>query len=675
MLPAGTHIVLSSLIAENSLGAVHVGATGAFTLTAFTGSPQLTTIVNAAGDPILMGWLGAGQTTINAASTGDALVFLAGNCFALGSDVRLKAIALIPAIPGLSKLQVAIAEALVANPDPFARGNTPVTSALAVIFASLEAKAAAPTSAVPSPLDIVINPVDGTSGSGVRVLNDFPDGVHFTNTYRRRALAFVDRKSYVSASGTLVASPAALLATPEPIPPVTGTSGGAISTFYNIFNADYAFSEISTPTIALPLVPNSQKTTYVLTIVGPGHNPGVLALLSPAEREAQGNAGATFFIEDLLIPLFSNVALPALSDAITASLAAPGGSVAVADLERQILSNPRIDAEQASGQYGAALTQSVNLLLTDPKLADEFQHEILDRVATKTGRSATIDASKAFAKWNVISQGVSYGLAAFDTTVVGSQYASANEADQWQVDVIPDSVAIAPVVSKVAHARSETLAANVLAAGKAETAFLEYRWINTARAGHIVDPISGDSDNFVTSSKTVTYTADDVATAIDTVRVAVATKARPGVPSVPIGKVQSASITVVPNAEPLVKIAPSACIQFPDAGGKQTYTATAVDAPKGLTLNYGWWLELPTKRQHLSVPGGVYMPYERQLIGPSDTAVVSVDPAPMPVSGGFNDEVDVFLYYVENGQLRSFGNSVIFAGARFANGLVTCNTK
>jgi len=642
-------------------------------------------IVNGAGDPILMGWLAPGSTTINAATTAQVLLYFATNCFTLTDDVRTQAIALIPNLPGLANVTAAVSAALVANSDPFVGGNASVESALTALIASFGSGPAAQGAlrfrqaviASRRPSDVAISPLNGTTGSGIAISNDFPDGIHFVNSFRRRAEAFIDRTTFVDANGNLQQSPAALLASPAPIPPVAGTNGGVISTFVDIFNGNYAFSPVSTPSIPLPLVPNSKKTTYILTIVGAGVLDGAFDTISAADQAASNSVAETYMVQDLLVPFIVNVVLPANSSAIDEALATEGGTAAVQDFIQVLDQNvPAILADEAAGNNTQALTDALNAVTTANVTSAAMQQLILNLVISKQGINAQVTTFEAFSKWNGILQTVTYGLSAFDTTVVGTELAQSDRADQFQIDVIPDTVTLLPQTSTVEDGASQTLTANVLADTTSDNVPLSFTWTDTAKFGHITDGKPGHTDNFTSTSNTVTYTANAAGSGTDTITMQAATIQSPGQPSSAVGNLLSATVNVTVPTVPTITLSPSSCVQFGFGGGTQTYTVNVSNAPPLLTLEFGFLLEAPTASQTLTDPGATKNTFSGQLVGPSNSATLTIGPEPSPQPGtGFNGTIFAQLWSVgSNGQLSNiFGaDKAITATAQYGFGDVDC---
>jgi hypothetical protein len=586
------------------------------------------------------------------------------------ADVRSRAIALIPQAPGFAQVEAAVTAALVAGTDPLGKGNAGIKSALAALLAA--ASKAAGEGGRAHPLDVAISPLDGTSGSGIDVINDFPDGLHFINNYRRRAEAYIDRVSYVDAGGKLVDSPAQLLATPAPIEPVTGTNDGALHTFADIASGNYAWTPVTTEPIALALVPDSRKTTYLLTIVGPGLHDGAFDRIPPSEREASDSIATEFLVTDLVVPLIANVLVPANEHAIEHSLQFTGGESVVHDFTVALLKEaPEIAGEADAGEYGTALRNAVGAIVKSHTLTSFLQQKILDRVISSEGIDAQAQAFATFQNYNAVMQGVTYGLVAVDLTALGRDIASSNRADQWQVVVVPDVVKLLPANSKLGHARSRKLTVSVPADTGAEHVALGYSWSNTAKFGHLTDGLAGHTDTFASSRNAVTYTASDTGLGTDTITVSVESLRDGSEPPEPIGLPQKATVAVGPNEVPLIRLEPSTCVQFGASGGSQGYLATAIDAPKGVTLEYGWPLRGTTKLDHIIVPGAKINTFLQQQVGPSRRATLKIDPLKSQETG-FNGAVSAFLYYLDNGQLHSFDGQVVDTFAFYAAGVVKC---
>ncbi len=87
-----------------------------------------------------------------------------------------------------------------------------------------------------------------------------------------------------------------------------------------------------------------------------------------------------------------------------------------------------------------------------------------------------------------------------------------------------------------------------------------------------------------------------------------------------------------------IALSPSACLHFPQSGGKQTYTATVTHPPPGITLGYAWRLEFggqASGNEKLTVPDAVWMTtsFGAWFIGPSNSATLTLGALPFPTDG------------------------------------------
>jgi len=109
------------------------------------------------------------------------------------------------------------------------------------------------------PSDLSVDP--STSASGIRIVNEFPDGIHFNNFYRRTAKAFVDQISHVPLGG----GPAITDHAPDSsgtvvdIESVAKTDGLA-RTVGDILIGKLAYTPFDTPTMPLPSIADAQST-------------------------------------------------------------------------------------------------------------------------------------------------------------------------------------------------------------------------------------------------------------------------------------------------------------------------------------------------------------------------------------------------------------------------------
>jgi hypothetical protein len=686
VLPAGSGITPSSLTALNSLGHTSIASNGSFSLTTFSGGPQLTTIVDKNGNPLLIGWLGPASTTIDVNSTAAVLLFYASDSFALTADLRAEALTLIPSAPGLSTLASAIGNAIASNPDTFATTNAAVSAALQTLLASL-IQTSSSTNATRMRLHTILTgspflkgyktmgvhfTAVNTPTPGLTPIIDFPDGFHFLNELRRPADVFIDRISFADAAGTH-SDPGSLTPDgPLNIPATAGVQGGTVSTLVDIINGTYAYSPITTSSTPLPLVPNSTSTLYALTVVGPGLLEGAFDQISTPYQDDSNNLAVKFMVTDFLLPLIVSQVIP--SSNLDETLEAPGVQGAIADLVTSLAAVPSISAASSSGDTSGALALATTQVASANSTSAHFLQGVLDQILLSQGIAAQ---QRAFEATQAYFNGL--GMAdrieeAFDASVVFKELATSNRADVYQVIVTPDTVTLIPANQTIVAGFDGTLLASVPAAGSSGVT-LGYTYTNTALFGHLFDGQPGHEDNFMSSSATVTYVANaNVGKGgTDTIGVAIA--------DVDAGNrtqigTADATVHVVPSPAPTppmlsVSISPFGCTTIP-IGGATSYTASAAPAPpQGESYEYGWQFGtsggVPPAGVTFTDPGSSYEPGIAEFVGPSSSVGLSTRP-----SSGANGNVSikVQLFVVDgSGNVTATNAS---AGAFFSDGGLQC---
>lgn len=664
-LPAGSPIALNSLSVRTSVGSAPIAANGTFTVQAFPNGHSLAVVVLPNGDPVLYGFLGTGATTLDATSTAVVFGFFACDAYVLTPDVRAEAPALIAAASGFGTLVNAVASAIATGSDPLKTPNSSLTSAIQAYVASIEAASTSGNASAQRLRDaITISPVGSSTGSGVSLIQEFPSGLHFLNTYRRRAVAEVDRVSYVPSGTTApVPSPTRLTATPLPIPPVNGVNAGVISAIDDIFQTFFnepgnpsAYAPVASSSIALPLVGGSSSTTYLVTLLGPGASLGTFLSLNDADTTIQLQTELYYYIVDLAIPFITTVVLPLEANAIDKALATEGG----ADVISELLSDggtlvPQLQVDFQPNAQGhidplPAINDAMRNLIENPAYTRTLENFFQQAVKLNIGPNSAAALTTSFQTFNKILEGADFGLAAFDATIVGKDLLAANLADQYTVTVVPDKLTLTPSSQTLTGVASGTLTATDLSNTGTGAVPLQYTWTNTAQFGHLTDGIAGHVDSFTTTKNTVTYTSTGSGSGTDTVTVQIGTLQGPRSPSQPIGSPLSATVTVQQPtvAVGAVALTPS-CVYFTGvAPGMQQYTAS-VNLPQGDTLtDYRWSIQYDaTVNATLDVPNSSIVSSSNsgsEYSSASNTATLNVGPL-LPGQSVYFLQLGVWVLY------------------------------
>lgn len=564
-LPSGVSMPMAALTVANSLGSATPATGGTFTATAYQSGPQLTFVRDQNGNTVLAGFLGTGATTIDSLSTAKVLAYFGAGFYALPSPYRTQMIDAVATVPGFSAVQNAVVAALQANPSGLA-SNAGVAAALSTFVSALYAPNSTlslshrlrSVQASRSLRDVLINP--SNAQSGITTINDFPNGVHFMNNYRRAAEAFIDQDSIVDQSGTRVSMPVTDVVPPQDISAVSGlstvTSTLADAVRNYVSGNPTAYSPVSTSSVALSNIENAKSTRFIITIVGAGAPNSSLSLRAE-EASAQRLLVVQQLLQDFIVPIIASIIIPANSSTIDDSLNFIGGSGTLADLATVLsTSAPQIYTLMNAGEVGDAVTLAFNTIANSNTVQLAFMQYVLSKVQSTSGVAAAETffngANGLMNKSLAIFSGA---LVAADVATVVANIAASNDADQVTVDVAADTVTLTPATVSLVNGATQDFTVNVPSASDSEAAIV-WHWSNTGTAGHITDHINGHLDNFDSSSNDVTYIANLNGTGNDTVTVTAFEVQQQN--RVQIGNPQSATVTVAATPTPSPLGAPPA---------------------------------------------------------------------------------------------------------------------
>ena len=499
VMPMGVALGADKLSVVTSIATAKPATSGAVTIATYADGEQLAIALSPAGNPMMMGWIDATHTTISAATTADVLAYFALSGSLMLNDVERQAlIADIPQATGISALEAAVQSELAANVDAFAKPDAVLTQALAAFATPYYAKAQANASRAKA-LGILITPA---IQSGVDVQQDPPFAAHVSNSFRRRAFAFVDRISHTTA-GLDVADPLAV--TSFEVPPVIGVNGGVTGALTDIMSAYYgnqptAYASINAPEggFAVPLVSGSDKTTYQVTVVGPGLAAGVAASLTATQSAALTDVALRGFVKDFMVPTLANAVLGSGAIDFTAGqgtdkakfLADVLASVTT-DFIAFVPTGSALRDKIARGQWfdaGVDIAGTVggsNALRT--MLIGGFNKAVASRVA---GGLDPGPMSGLLSSFNTIMNAAGGVLQVFDTGTYVKDLANSDQADQWSVVVTPGQVALNPPKSNIGVGGTVVLTASAPGAG--DTTGYSYHWATTTQFGDLSEgPMAG----------------------------------------------------------------------------------------------------------------------------------------------------------------------------------------
>lgn len=529
VMPLGVTLGADKVSVVTSVDSEAPVASGAVSLKSYTAGEQLAIVLSPAGNPMMMGWIDSSHTTISAATTAHVLAYFAfGGSWMLNDSERQALIATIPQAAGIGALESAVQSELAASVDAFAKPDAALTEALSSFVQPYYANAQTPMASGTRAraLGLVISPA---RQSGIDVLQDPPFAAHLSNNFRRRAFAFVDRVSHTTA-GVDVADPLAV--TSFEVPPVSGVNGGVTGALTDIMSAYYgnqptAYGPIDAPSggIAVPLVDGSDKTTYQVTVVGPGLSVGAAASLTATQSAALNDVALRGFVKDFMVPTLANAVLGSGAIDFTAGQGSDKARF-LADVLTSVTTDfiafaptlPGLTDKIVNGQWfdaGVDITSTVagaNALRT--MLISGFQKAVASRVAAGLDPGPMSGLLGAF---NSIMNAAGGVLQVFDSGAYVADLVHSDQADQWGVIATASTVALNPQASTIGVGGTVVLTAAVL--GVEDTSGYSYHWTTTTQFGDL-NEIGGGSrthqSDFCSSSNQALFVYETT-TAVGTV--------------------------------------------------------------------------------------------------------------------------------------------------------------
>lgn len=516
VVPDGVNFTPDQLTLTTSVASVKPTAAGSATIGAYTSGSQLAIVLTPSGNPLLMAWVDAQHTEISAATTAQVLGYFAlGGPLTFSDTERGTMIAGMPTAQGIGAVEAAITSALKANPEAFASGSPGVNQSVVAFAAPFYAAAKASAGAAGRTAKAQAVSIDpAQQRSGIYVLEDAPFAMHLTNSYRRRAYAFVDRVSHtnVDSSGNSTEIDDSNSVTRRvaqfEIAPTIGLSGGLAGTIGDIMMTlagaqPTAYADVSSPVdkngdlapVPLPLVDGSTKTTFQLTVVGPGGQPTSVAM-TDEQRQAQIKVSISGNVQDYLMPFVSNVILGSgvvkldiPTNAVHQFLADMGQSMS-ADLINYATASPDLQTAFMAGD-----TKTVLYILGTSNELQTILVKGFEVAASKCTTCAGPNTPKAaaflksfFAIVNLTGGILELGDAAARDYQIS---ALSSPADQWTLVSKASKVALNPTTANVnASVPTTILTASVL--GAENTAGFSYHWTTTTSFGDLSE-IGGSS--------------------------------------------------------------------------------------------------------------------------------------------------------------------------------------
>ena len=497
VMPQGVSLGADKVMVLTAIGAIAPAASGAVTVSVYDNGEQLAIVNSPAGNPMMMGWLDATHTTISAATTAQVLAYFAlDGALMLSSVERHALISDMPQANGIGALEAAVQAQLAANVDAFAQPNAALKQAVSDFatpyFASARAGGSSASGRARA-LGVTITP--GTQ-SGIDVLQDPPFAAHVSNTYRRRAHAFVDKVSDTYDTGDVLS---AASITDFDVDPVIGVSGGVSGAITDIIGAYYgnkptAYAPVTAPesgSFDVPLTPSALKTTYRVTIVGAGTFPGSASPLTAPQQQALDSISTKGFVEDFMLPTLANAVLG--SGVFDVKTLVGDKAKFAADLTNSVLGDflafepsiPGLHKDITEGHWFTAAVDINNTVDGSSSLRTMIIKGFTD-AAVKNGTAAIPDTRDLLGFLNGFNTYLNAAgglLQVFDSGAYLADIERSDNADQWTLVVNAEKVTLNPAASSIGVGGTVTLEATAL--GVDDTSGYSYHWTTSTKFGDL----------------------------------------------------------------------------------------------------------------------------------------------------------------------------------------------
>jgi hypothetical protein len=483
-----------------------------------TGS-ELVAVLDSTGNPVLLGWIGDGNTTINARTTADALTYFAIEGFGAPNENQAALLTAISQQSGGDAIATDISTDVSGGKNLGTQGATYASDLKAYALTLVGGSAPNVVRAL-TPVQSKSNPVErpatvssispdpttpaGTQ-SGITVnAGTTVDTLSVSNQFRRRALLFIDRDNTFDGSTPPVNTPAPIAVSETEITPATGGVNGTT------ISGNLTGTQGSTSSAALPLLPVPSPqfgATYNVIAIGPGQADAAPGTLSTSEiTDAQKFLRRTFFT-DFFLPVMNRICI---SNTLTQIQGNSSTATTIANAM-----DSTADA-QSAGVDAFVMTNFAN---AQPQMfAGDFLGANSSVLATLNSNSTTLNAVATY--YSTFLQSIGNGFTPSNTnvtTVLGwmstalknvdvsslptalPQYTAITESQVYSTWTITQStgatVSLAPANSSITTVVGNdtvnlTATVNFGAAGQPKGSTVLYSWTTPGAHGDLVFPDS-----------------------------------------------------------------------------------------------------------------------------------------------------------------------------------------
>lgn len=523
--PAGFGVPNAQLkLSGGAFAPMAVDASGAATVTLLTQGRQLVGVLDAAGDPVLMGFVSPSKPVLDTQSTATVLLYFTLGGFMAPQGTQAQFIEAIETDPRTAQLAAELEAALKANP----KALTDMAAGYRTTVASTARQILARSNPAPANID----PFPQEKSGATVIYGTEKNEIVAKNRFRRRALMFVDQIAQVSNSG--VETPNYKRIGTVELAPAKGT----VYSTDILGNLGGAPDEtLTNPIVAPEPTAGIDKLKLKAVVVGPGAGAGSGYNLSSAQQAELDRLLKKSFYADYLLGalncVLANSTLEGLGPQQRRSLYslmqetvdAQGDSI-VAFVESRF---PNAQTSMISGDLKGALSEIVTKVWTDSASQNavaQFYVDFFKKVPDFPFKFDTSNVGKVLAWLNKamnMNSAKDVVSTAINDLPQGRDWASSNRMETWDIETNKVTVSLTPKSSKI-DARGQNTSVQLVAKatnlGTPPAGTVTYRFTTEGRHGTLRNNSGGDklmiesAEDFVYYNARVglsaTYGTDDI---------------------------------------------------------------------------------------------------------------------------------------------------------------------
>jgi len=524
-VPTGFAVPTAQLkLSGGSFAPSALDAAGSANVSMFTTGNQLVGVLDASGDPVMMGMVGADDKEISARSTAITLLYFYVGGFLAPPETQGHLIEAIEAHPQTPNVIAEVEAALKANPKALVNPTAPFRTKLAAVARQMMARS--------SPMAATISPYPQEKSGVVVSYGGEKNQITAKNRLRRRAILFVDQLARVTNEG--VETPDYKAIGSKEIRPALGT----------VYSTDIMGSlggapkETVTDPVTVPDPPSgTDKLKLKAAVVGPGSGEGTAYPLTTSQQAAYHKMLKKSFYGDYLLGtlncVLANTTLEGMGpqqrrtlyDLMQQTVDSEGDAI-VPFVETHF---PNAQAEMIEGDMKGALSHIVDQIWTNTATQNavaQFYVDFFKKVPDFPFQFDTSNVGKVLAWLNKaidMKSAKEVISAAINDLPQGRDWSTSNRTETWDIETNRVAVTLTPKSAKVDARGTETsvkLTAKATNLSSLPPGTVSYKFATQGRHGTLRNNSGGDlltiesAEDFVYYNSKVglaaTFGTDDV---------------------------------------------------------------------------------------------------------------------------------------------------------------------